>query len=220
MASVQEYSPESSGGAGIIEAIRNHIASGKLPMGARIPHREIAAVLGVSGTQVCQALSQLQTEGLVEIRPQSGAFVFDMSVLEMRQLCAARMALEAGAIRATRTAASVRLLRALVDRAEDALHAGELSRCCDLDSDFHEALVAASGNVYMIRCYRGISDRLRALRQLLPRERIGIAIAKHRQIIDLLAAAEPAQAAKALEEHIGNVERSLTVAGSARAQQD
>jgi DNA-binding GntR family transcriptional regulator len=220
MPAAPDSAPATEAIDGILTTIRSRIASGELAMGARISNCRIARELGVGSAPVREALIQLQAEGLVEVNPESGIFVFDMTVPEMRQLCAARVALEVGAIRASRTAASVRSLRILVDQAEDALHAGELLRCHQLDSEFHESLVAASGNVYMIRCYRGIADRLRALRQRLPFERVGIAIAQHRQILDLLAAGEPARAAQALENHIGNVERSLTVTGAGLERQN
>jgi DNA-binding GntR family transcriptional regulator len=208
---------ETSAKAGILATIRNRIVSGTLPMGSRISDRDIALELGVSRTPVREALVQLQAEGLVEMRPQSGTFVFNMTAPEIRQLCATRAILEAGAIRMPRSVASVMSLRALIDRAEDALHAGELARCDAQDCDFHEALVAASGNVYLVRCYRWIADRLRALRQRMPHERsrIARAIVQHRRIVDLLAAAEVEQAGRELELHVGNVERLLTAIGPA-----
>jgi DNA-binding GntR family transcriptional regulator len=220
MPAAPDSAPATAVTAGILTTIRNRIASGELPMGTRISKCRIARELGVEPAPVREALVQLQVEGLVEVGPESGLFVFDMTVQEMRQLCAARAALEVGAVRSSRTAASVRSLRAIVDQAEDALDAGELSRCHDLDGEFHESLVAASGNVYMIRYYRGIADRLRALRQRLPRERIGLAIAQHRLSIDSLAVGEPAIAAQALENHIWNVERSLTHTGAGRERQN
>jgi DNA-binding GntR family transcriptional regulator len=199
----------------VLPTIRGRIASGVMPMGSRISDRDIARELGVSRTPVREALVQLQSEGLVEMRPQSGTFVFNMNAAEIRQLCATRAVLEAGAICMPRAPASVTSLQALIDRAEDAFHMGELARCDALDCDFHEALVAASGNVFLIRCYRGIADRLRALRQRLPHERsrIARAIAQHRRIVDLLAQAEVEQAARELELHVGNVERMLTAIG-------
>jgi DNA-binding GntR family transcriptional regulator len=209
---------ETSAKAGILATIRNRIVSGTLPMGSRISDRDIALELGVSRTPVREALVQLQAEGLVEMRPQSGTFVFNVTAPEIRQLCATRAILEAGAIRMPRSVASVMSLRALIDRAEDALRAGELVRCDALDCDFHEALVAASGNVYLVRCYRGIADRLRALRQRMPhdRSRIARAIAQHRRIVNLLAMPDVEQAARELDLHVGNVERILTAIGPVR----
>jgi DNA-binding GntR family transcriptional regulator len=216
MPAAPDSAPGTEAIEGILTKIRNRIASGELPMGARISDCEIARELGVSPVPLRRALAQLQAEGLVEVDAESGTFVFDMTVQEIRQLCAARLALEAGALRASRTAASVRSLRAIVERAEDSLYAGDLLRCHELDAEFHEALVAASGNVYMVRCYRMITGRLRVLRQHLPFQRLGIAIAQHREIVDMLAADKPAIAVQALEGHVGQVEHYLAIADSAR----
>lgn len=205
---------------GILATIRDRIVSGELPMGARISGRQIARELGVGPVPLREALVQLQAEGLIETDAECDAFVFDLTAKEMRQLCAARIALEVGATRASRTVASARLLRSIIERAEDAFYAGELARCHELDAEFHEALVAASGNLYMIRYYRVITGRLRVLRQHLPFQRLGIAIAQHREIVDMLAADESARAVQALEVHVGQVEHYLAIADLARRQQN
>jgi DNA-binding FadR family transcriptional regulator len=76
LASRHQGSPSKSA---IAEGIRARIRSGELPLGARISDKVIASELGISRTPVREALVQLQTEGLVVIRPQSGTFVTDLT---------------------------------------------------------------------------------------------------------------------------------------------
>ena len=199
--------------------IRFRITSGRLPLGARISDKKLAAELDVSRTPVREALVQLQSEGLVVMRPQSGTFVFDLTIKEVRDICAARAILEAGAIRLAAEAGSadpMARLGLLVGRAAIALDDGDLVLCDELDCQFHEGMVAASGNAYVIRAYSGISDRLRALRHLLPRERdrMARAIAQHRHIIDLWAAGRLDQATVEIGSHVLNVARLLTAIGA------
>jgi GntR family transcriptional repressor for pyruvate dehydrogenase complex len=60
----------------IITEMRNRIASGALPRGSKLPtERELAAMYGVSGPTVREALRALTSTGLVEVRHGSGAFV-------------------------------------------------------------------------------------------------------------------------------------------------
>jgi DNA-binding GntR family transcriptional regulator len=195
--------------------IRSRITTGRLALGARISDKQLAAELGVSRTPVREALVQLQTEGLVVMRPQSGTFVVDLTVEDVRQICATRAILEAGALRLAAEAASADLmgrLGLLVGRAAIALGDGDLVLCDELDCQFHEGIVAASANGYLIRAYSEISDKLRAMRQRLPRERgrMARAIAQHRHIVDLWAAGRVEQAAAELSSHVGNVARLLT----------
>jgi DNA-binding GntR family transcriptional regulator len=199
--------------------IRSRITGGRLPLGARISDKKLAAELNVSRTPVREALVQLQSEGLVVMRPQSGTFVVDLSIAEVRDICATRAILEAGAIRLAAEAGSadaMARLGLLVGRAAIALNDGDLVLCDELDCQFHEGIVAASANAYLIRAYSGISDRLRALRHRLPREpdRMARAIAQHRHIIDLWAAGRLDQATAEIGSHVLNVARLFTAIGA------
>lgn len=195
--------------------IRDLIRSGTLALGARISDKAVAAELGVSRTPVREALVQLQSEGLVTIRPQSGTFVIDVDADDVRRICAARTVLETGSLKLAAASVSsdtLARLGLLVGQASIALHDGDLERCDELDSEFHEALVAMCANDYLIKAYSGISDRLRALRRRMPRgrERMARAIAQHRRIVDLWAAGRVEEAANELTAHVSNVERLLT----------
>jgi DNA-binding GntR family transcriptional regulator len=199
--------------------VRSRITSGRLPLGSRISDKQLAAELNVSRTPVREALVQLQTEGLVVMRPQSGTFVFDLTVDDVREICATRAILEAGALRLAADAKAADLIGSLslvVGRAAIALDDGDLTLCDELDCRFHEGLVAASGNGYLVRAYCGISDKLRALRHRLPREqaRMALAIAQHRHIIDLWSAGRVDQAIVEIGAHVTNVVRLLTAATS------
>jgi len=204
---------------GIARTIRDRITSGDLALGARISDKKIAADLGVSRTPVREALVQLQSEGLVTMRPQSGTYVFDLSADDVRQICAARAILETGALRLGAgdvPADDLARLGLLVGRASIALSDGDLAHCDRLDCAFHEALVAISGNTYLIKAYARIADSLRALRQRMPRnaERMARAIEQHRHIVDLWAAGRIDHAATELAAHFVHVERLLSAVGA------
>jgi DNA-binding GntR family transcriptional regulator len=140
LASRHQGSPSKSA---IAEGIRARIRSGELPLGARISDKVIASELGISRTPVREALVQLQTEGLIVIRPQSGTFVTDLTPTDVHQICATRCVLEVGALRlGGEGIPRDRLARLglLVGQASIALIDVDLARCDELDCDFHEAL--------------------------------------------------------------------------------
>ncbi|MFW5870029.1 MAG: GntR family transcriptional regulator, partial [Candidatus Sumerlaeota bacterium] len=56
-------------------ALREEILSGHIEMGARLKLSDLAARFDISAIPVREALSQLESEGLVEIRPHAGARV-------------------------------------------------------------------------------------------------------------------------------------------------
>lgn len=203
----------------IADEIRALIRSGQLALGARISDKTIATELGVSRTPVREALVQLQSEGLVVMRPQSGTYVIDLAAEDVRQICATRAILEIGALRlaaASVPADELARLGLLVGRASIALSDGDLGQCDVLDCEFHEALVATSANSYLIKAYARISDQLRALRQRMPRQRdrMARAIDQHRRIVDLWAAGRIDTAAAELAVHVSGVERLLSAVGN------
>src|SRR5262245_36231779 len=83
----------------IAAEIRSRIISGRLPMGARISDKQLATEFNVSRTPVREALVQLQTEGLVVMRPQNDTYVFDLTADDVRDMSATRAIFEAGALR-------------------------------------------------------------------------------------------------------------------------
>lgn len=198
----------------IASEIRERIAAGALALGSRISDKTLAEELNVSRTPIREALLQLQADGLVVMRPQSGTFVFDPADTDIQAICAARTVIECGAIRLAvgdHSGAALGALARLIGQAAVALDDGDLEKCDRLDCAFHETLVAATGNAYLIQAYNGLSCTLRALRRRMPRnrDRVAAAIAQHRRIVDLWAAGRTAQAVDEITAHVSNVERLL-----------
>ena len=67
---------------------------GTLKAGDPLPYREIAKEVGVSATPVREAISRLESEGLVDQLPRIGAFVKRMDRNEVKELYELREALE------------------------------------------------------------------------------------------------------------------------------
>ena len=76
------------------EHIRRRMQEGSLKAGDPLPYREIAKEVGVSATPVREAISRLESEGLVDQLPRVGAFVKRMGREEIKELYELREALE------------------------------------------------------------------------------------------------------------------------------
>lgn len=90
--------------------LRLKILSGEIGVGERIIPNDVARELGVSRMPVREALRQLDSEGLVDLRPNRGALVMQLSSNELFEIYAIRMALEGTAARLAaknRTRASI-----------------------------------------------------------------------------------------------------------------
>lgn len=96
------------------EYVRKRIVSGEFSPGRPLMTKDLAADIGISRTPVRDALRQLETDGLVIIRPRLGASVKMMDLKEYRDLCGLRLALEsyaAGFAAQNRTDAELREIR-------------------------------------------------------------------------------------------------------------
>ncbi len=74
--------------------IRKRILDGGYAPGEALMTEQLAAEIGVSRTPVRDALRQLESDGLVCIRPRLGANVKQVDLNELREMCEMRLALE------------------------------------------------------------------------------------------------------------------------------
>ncbi len=151
------------------DAIRAKIVGGEFQFGEALSEVTLAAELGVSKTPVREALLQLKNEGLVEIIPQRGTFVFQMTIEQLRQLVEMRELLEAASLRfAVRNGAHLGdTLRTIIDRMTLAFEQRDPVSYRRHDADFHYAIIKASGNAFIDSAYHIIAFRIQALRNRL-----------------------------------------------------
>jgi len=199
----------------VVSELRRRIIEGDCALGARLSENVLALELGVSRTPVREALMALQDEGLVEVRPQRGTYVFSVDVDDTRQLCDLRGILEIGALRLAAEGDGVRLagrLGDIVANAEAAQRRGKLRDCEQLDRHFHETLIEASDNAFLIESYRRIAGRVNALRFRLPADtaRVASALRHHGELVQLIGDSRIAEAADLLRGHVKNVFRLLS----------
>lgn len=76
------------------EYIREKLARGDFNPRQRLSRRKLAQEIGVSPALVQHALVQLENEGLVECRPQSGTYPRELSTAEYGNLCDIRELIE------------------------------------------------------------------------------------------------------------------------------
>src|SRR6202789_1780101 len=70
----------------ILARLRDHIVEGNIPGGGRVPERQLCEMLGISRTPLREALKVLASEGLVELLPNRGARVRQLSVHDLSEL--------------------------------------------------------------------------------------------------------------------------------------
>src|SRR5258705_12150710 len=70
----------------ILLRLRDYVVEGNIPEGARVPERQLCAMLGISRTPLREALKVLAAEGLIELLPNRGARVRQLSERDLEEL--------------------------------------------------------------------------------------------------------------------------------------
>ncbi len=203
---------------GVAEHIRHLILHGGLKPGDRLPaQRALSERLGVSRPSLREAISVLETMGLVSVRVGSGVYVAAPEAraplwrfsdrASPRDVYEARMGLEGYAARlaAARWGAdAARRLEAAVDAMASALAREDVPAMARADANFHDLVVEAAANPVLAAMVRPMRDMV-VESQRLPMAlaaRRGETLAEHREILDRLTARDAGGAEGAMQRHI------------------
>lgn len=190
--------------------IKSAIMSGELTAGDRIKEELIAERIGVSRTPIRHAIQQLTAQGFVSTLHNSGARVADWSSQDLEEITQMRALLEgfgAGIAARKVTAHDLATLSALADEMEAAADRGgreDLEAITDLNSRFHMAIIAASGNRRLAEVIGNLAHPLLVQRRFsgFSPERLHRSMAHHREIIDALRVGSSEWATNIMRAHI------------------
>ena len=205
---------EKSTTAFIVDALTRAIVEHRLQPGSKLAEQKLATHFGVSRTLVRQALFQLSQNRLIRMEPARGAFVAAPSVDEARQVFAVRRMLEAGMTSAfvrEVTPAKIKALRAHVKQEMLAVQREDVPGRTELLGDFHVRMAELMGNQVLAQMLGKLISRC-ALITLMYQTHTAAehSSEEHVAIVDALAARDEALAVNLMNEHLDNVEASLT----------
>ena len=200
----------------IIDAVLDH----RLAPGTQLKERELCEIFRVSRGAVRAALTRLGHSLLVELRPNRGAIIANPSLEETRDMFEARRALEAAIVQRlarSLTAKQVAELRSFVAEEARAYQKGERKAGQRLSIRFHKVLSELAGNRTLDRFMEHLICRTPLL-SLARTGRITYCGAdEHREIVEALARRDAAAAARAMTQHLNNVEGQLVAEPEAPA---
>ncbi len=205
----------------VAQRVRQAIIDGEFALGQMISEETLAESFGVSRTPVRDALTLLQTTGLVEIRSKRGSYVFQPDEDDVQAICDFRAMLElhgATRSRAMDRAATVARLRAVFAEMEAAAAADDEVAYGHCDSAFHEALFTHCGNPYVVNSYALVSGKIAALRTNMAKQFSNardVSLDEHRQIIELVEAGDFKGFAKVMQLHVGRTVEAFRLASAA-----
>lgn len=189
------------------------ILAGDLPAGAKLNETPVAEMLGVSRGPVREAFRALEESGLVRLEKNRGVYVRQIAVDEADEIYELRAIMDefAGRRVAQKIAPSdLKRLRGLVERMDKAAERNDLDAYHRANVEFHDTLVALAGNSKLLLIYRRLVNELYLYRRttLTQVGSLPVSTREHHDILDKIAAGQPAAAGRALYEHVlGSRER-------------
>lgn len=185
--------------------IRREIFSGAIRPGARLNLAAIAGALEISRMPVRDALRQLDTEGLVTLKPNRGARVVSLSPAEVEELYLIRAALEPLAVRLAVPQVTdddldrLALMKDQLDRSRD-----RRALWLERHRAFHDTINGLSRRQHLTRQIARVSDLLAPYLavHIMDREINEIPGHEHDAVLQAIRSRDPERAETVMKDHI------------------
>lgn len=205
--------------------IEEDILAFKLRPGDKLDECRLAQQYGTSRTPVREALRQLSSNGLIEIRPHKGAVVAKLGIRELIELLEVIAELEGACGRLAAKAGLNGDLEAIVAAQEDCRKYAELRDAQNYqkaNEAFHDAIYFASGNEYLIKLTLGLRNRVAAYRRMRLDQpsRLKLSVVEHDRIVHAIQEGLAEETDRLLQLHILNTGSELRRMFSAIATAD
>ncbi|PPG38720.1 GntR family transcriptional regulator [Pseudoclavibacter sp. RFBA6] len=211
----------SDSGGGRRDSVRQRVAAelraalvgGELAPGQVYSAPALAARFDSSATPVREAMLDLARDGMVEVVPNTGFRVTEVTRAELDNLAEVRLLLEAPVMgdiaefRSDDDATRIRSLRPLVEAMKRAEEANDMVAYLTADTEFHTAFLAIHGNPELVQIVRRARERSR-LHNLVPLAEAGQLTAstlEHEQMIEAALDGDRERMQKIVARHIGHV---------------
>ncbi len=200
--------------AHVVDRLRDMITDGELPPGSRINERAMCERFGISRTPLREALKVLGSEGLIDLTPNRGATVAQITLEVIDETFPVMGALEAlsGELACSRiTDTEIAEIRALHYQMVVHFEKGELPDYFHLNQQIHERILDAARNPTLSDIYRSLSGRVSPARYQanMAKSRWAKAVEEHERILKALEARDGQELARLLKLHIANKRRTV-----------
>ncbi len=191
----------------VYKRIREMIINGTLPMGSKLSETVLAKRLEATKAPIRDAVKRLQSEGLVQIKPQSGTFVFSLSQTEFNELLEFRYYIESQAMQLSfekNNKALCQSIRYILDKMSVCMERNGTLEYLGLDNEFHQVLIDFCDNAYFAQAYALIAIRMATARNYLGsnEQHMQRSYEQHVSILQALQSSDVQEAKNLLRSHI------------------
>lgn len=194
----------------VYETLKQRIINHALAPGEPINEAILSKELKISKTPIREALQQLEREGFVENVPGRGNFVSRISIQDVRETFEIREILEGEAIKRVALRHDPEKLEAIqkaFESSEQSSH-GSSSRHFRSGDQIHAFIFESIGNRRLMEIYQRLQDHIVRHRiHFFSNSHVGRSeesYREHLEILDALAAQDPARCEQAIKVHLKN----------------
>lgn len=191
----------------VADNLRDMIVEGALPPGHRISEAEMCDQFGISRTPMREALKVLASEGLVEIKPNRGTRVSEITLDDIDDLFEAVSGIErlCGELATEKlTERDIERLSSLHSRMTNYFKKGQRHDYFRLNHETHNLIVELSGNAVLREIHANIMIKVRRARYLaiLSVERWEESVQEHAEILEAMKARNVDLVGKLIRDHV------------------
>ena len=193
------------------DIIKNMIIVREIEPGKKINEEQLAKEIQVSRTPIREALCRLENEGIVKIIPRRGAFVADLTEINVSEILLIREVLEGLVARLAAENMDEKTLEKLWKALEKVSTTPEKNR--DLinytrsEVNFHALLLSATNNQMLKNMMEIVNAHLQIirLRTVVIPERAQKTVKEHQQILKAIENRDASAAEELMRQHVRSV---------------
>lgn len=175
----------------IYQTIKEEILNGKYEFGEKLVISRLAERFGSSDIPVREAISQLESDRLIELKPHTGAVVSTLSMKDIQEIFQLRTTLEGLATRLAvneLTEEHFEKFRNIIDESKKAFEEKAYERFEKLNVEFHMVIYSMCNSDLLIRTIEDLWSNTKRYPSLFRDndEHIQISIQEHEEIFSAL----------------------------------
>ena len=196
-------------GADLLSGLRKDILIKKYPKGYKLTEQTISLEYGTSRTPVREALKQLESEGLIEMIPNRGAFVLGLSEQDVRDMFELRKIYEIQAVKwaiLRITDQELASLEETFEFMEFYTQKSDVEKMLNINMNFHQLIYTASHNKVLHNILSSYQLYLKYIRETsgFKAEYLPALLDEHKAIFDAFKNKNVDAGALAAEKHMDN----------------
>jgi DNA-binding GntR family transcriptional regulator len=207
----------------VVESLLADIFQGRLSAGDHLVTQELSERFRVSHTPIREALITLAGMGIIDLQPNRGAVVRQVTAQEVREVCQVRRALECEATRSACGRIDLAELHAVADELRHMMStrsraARFIAHARAVDSRLHDLIAESSGNIFLAKELSRLKTLFRVFRDIAwahdearnDFHRVAEEAREHLAIVEALLAGDGKEASRAMARHIRSGARYWT----------